>query len=148
MKNRFLILVAYFILLCDQTSIGQSRFSRSNQLAIDKAKAGLTASCSAFGSSKQASSSQIKADKKLIEFLNVFYNKELSVEEITKSLNESYKNKWKLDITDLGGVKKIEAIIIASGNLTASISFAVFQNTVVFKNIKFETITRTNCTSP
>ncbi len=117
-------------------------------MAIDKAKAELRASCNSFGSSKEASSGQVKADKKLIEFFNGFYNKDLSVDEMTGNLNKSYKNKWKFDITDLGGVKKYETKIAAPGNLTASISFAVFQNAIVFKKIKFETITRTNCISP
>ena len=148
MKNILLTFFVCGVLFCSHTSIGQSRFSRSNQLAIDKAKAEITKSCGAFGSSKEASSSQIKADKKLIEFFNEFYNKDLSIGELTKKLDELYKKKWKFDITDLGGVKKYETKIAAPGNLTASISFAVFQYAIVFKKIKFETITRTNCISP
>ena len=148
MNKLFFSACSLILLFCHKPSAGQSRFQKHNQLEIDKAKAALKMDCKAFESSKQTTENKIKADKKLIGFLNEFYNKALSADEITKKLDQFYKGKWKITTTDLGGLTKYETKISPAGNLKSSIGFSVFQNGIVFKKIFLSTVTSTNCISP
>ncbi|MEP6727969.1 MAG: hypothetical protein ABJC98_19255 [Bacteroidota bacterium] len=147
MSKLFFSACSLILLFCHKPSSGQGRLQH-NQLEIDKAKAALKTDCKAFESSMQTTENKIRADKKLIAFLNEFYNMDVSADEITKKLNQLYKGKWKLTTTDLGGLKKYEIQISLAGNLKSSIGFSVFQNEIVFKKIFLATETHMSCISP
>ena len=80
-----------FLLFSLNESVGQSRFYKFNQLQIDKVKAELKLVCNANGSSKQTPESELLADKKIISFLNDFYNKNMSVQEISIKMNPFFR---------------------------------------------------------
>ncbi|MEO5594401.1 MAG: hypothetical protein ABIR15_08075, partial [Chitinophagaceae bacterium] len=147
MSKLFFSACSLILLFCHKPSSGQGRLQH-NQLEIDKAKAALKTDCKAFESSMQTTENKIRADKKLIAFLNEFYNRDVSADEITKKLNQLYKGKGKLTTTDLGGLKKYEIQISLAGNLKSSIGFSIFQNEIVFKKIFLATETHMSCISP
>lgn len=148
MKKLVLTLFAVAMLCCYSSAFAQSRFYRNNQLEIDRAKAMLSKSCRAYESVKPTSTSQQKADKKLIALLNDFYNADLSVTDLTKKLEPFTGRKWLFDTVNLGACMKYSLLVRSEGNIRATISFTVFQNEMVYKRIDFETSIQTKCVSP
>ncbi len=148
MKKILFTLIVSGALICHNHALAQSRYYRNNQLEIDKAKSVLSKGCRAYESVKQTSASQLKADKKLIAFLNGFYNNGQSLTAITKELDPFFGRKWKFDTVNLGGCIKYTVPVRSDGNMRATVSFTVFQNEVVYKRINIETIIKTKCVSP
>jgi len=148
MKQFLLSLFLFGAVLCHHSSFAQSRFYRNNQIAIDRAKALLSKSCHAYESVKPTSAGQVKADKKLIAFLNEFYNNDIPVTAIAKKLDAFLGRKWAFDTVNLGSCMKYQVAVRSEGNIQAVVSFTVFQQEVVYKRISFETSIKTRCVSP
>jgi len=148
MINGFKISVLACIIFTNGGLSGQTRFSAYNQSLIEPEKILINPGCLNYGSSRPIKKRNIKDDKKWILFLNDFYNKDLSKEEIYRTLKEFFNYKWSYDTSKIGAVTKYQTRVRSEGNLEIFISFSTINNDIVFKKISFGTRTRTDCISP
>jgi len=145
--------LATFILLTvlvfiSNYSFSQTDFLKVNQQKIDSIKSLYDPACKLILSSKQISRKKIKYDKKLFLLMNDVYSKNLTQKEVYIQISKIKKGKWDFDSTNLGGTILYETRLPANGNLSLTISFATFENKIVYKQISFSTGSRTDCSDP
>jgi len=147
---KYLLLIALFssCLLQPHLLSAQNAFYRTNQFVLDRAKTNLRKDCQAFESSRPPGGGELKADKKLISFLNQFYHGNLPAAEIIKTMSAFTDRKHPVTSTQLGGCTKYEALLSSGGIIQAGIAFTEFSNEVVFKRIYFTTTHHMQCISP
>jgi hypothetical protein len=106
--------------------------------------------CSQLISTLKKENKEARLDRTLIHFLNDFYNKNLTVQEIDRILASQFKQAtWRFDeIKVYGDLKKYEGRIRSFGNIEAFISFIVKEERIVSKIIYFETRSRLDCSNP
>ncbi|HTL06841.1 MAG TPA: hypothetical protein VL307_01245 [Chitinophagaceae bacterium] len=148
MKYLLLIALVTSCLLQQQPVSAQNAYYRNNQFLLDRAKTNLRSHCQAFESSKPPGGGQLKADKKLISFLNQFYHSTAPAADIIKTMGGFTDRKHPITTMPLGGCTKYEALLSSDGILQAAIAFTEFNNEVVFKRIYFTTRHCMQCISP
>lgn len=134
------------ILLCLTNScFAQTRFTAFNQQQADRDKEEFKTICRQLGSNTTRTKNEIEGDKRIIAFLNEFYNKDLSVNEIARLLSK-FKLSGRPDSTNLGGAVHFTQRVNAEySNLRTEIIFTTFQGQVVYKSIFIETKSKSYC---
>ncbi len=104
--------------------------------------------CTDYISTFKFSRNVIKYDKKVIKFLNFFYNNDFTIIEISKILQSDFNKKWSIDSINLGNATKYLIRLYQRGNLKSIISLATIENKIIYKNIKLSTASKINCIVP
>lgn len=106
--------------------------------------------CNQFASTLKKENKEARLDRTLVNFLNDFYSKKLTVQEIDRTLASQFKQShWRFDeIKIYGNLKKYEGRIRSFGNIEAFIGFIVKDERVVSKIIYFQTRSRLDCSNP
>jgi len=143
MKQSFVILLLHLSLYLFGQGDFSSRFVKQNQRRMDSIKSVLRGYYTSFNSTRPVTRKAIRADKKVIKFLNKFYNEDASLDEIRNWLKPFFNFKWDFQIYDLGHAKKYDTRVKSEGNLDIHVSLATFKDQIVYKRIYFNTKTNT-----
>jgi hypothetical protein len=123
---------------------GQTKFTAEHLQKSEHELEQMKIFCKQVAISNDITKKQVKHDKKKIEFLNSFYNKDLRPLDIKKMVRKlGYK--YPPDSTAMGAVKKYVYHLSWYGNLKIEMRFSTFNNEIVYKKIYLETKTDAVC---
>jgi hypothetical protein len=127
---------------------GQNSYIHSNLSQLDSIDIISKQHCNEYKSTFKFSKEAINYDKKIIKFLNIFYQKDLNIKEISALLQSNFKNKWSIDTTNLGAATKHILRIYQRGNLGFEIAFTSLEDEIIYKKIMLRTSSEIRCTIP
>ncbi len=127
---------------------GQNNYITHNLKQLDTIDIISKEYCKAYQSTFKYSKQAINYDKKIIKFLNFFYQKDVEIEEITRFLQNNFKNKWSIETNNLGAATKNNLRIYQRGNLGFEIAFTCLEDKIIYKRIMLRTSSEINCIIP